>query len=262
MTTSARRRGWRAIGGLRGWVPLAVLLLAWQFLGDPHSVPFPRPRTWLSGLDRLYDSGQLVRSAKVTLQTFVASIVLATILGAALGYLIGTVTRADRALTPVLDFFRTLPAPAVVPVAALLLGPTLRASIAIVVFAIVWPILLNTVAATRGIPPTRHDAARTLGLGSWGRLSRVIVPSLVPGILMGVRIAVSVSLVVTLLVDTIGHGAGLGRLLLDRQARFDTQAVWGLLALIGVMGYLFNAALNLLARRLPWSTEAAEARLR
>lgn len=241
--------------GIRGWFPLIALLLAWQLLGDPKSVSFPRPSTWWRGIDRMYENGTLMRSLEVTLQTFALSLVLAIVLGTLLGYAIGAVARVDRALSPVLDFLRTLPAPAVVPVAALLLGPTLRASVAIVVFAIVWPIMLNVVASTRAIPRTRLDAARTLGLSNGERLLRVVLPSLVPGIILGARIAISVSLVVTLLVDMIGHGAGVGRLLLERQTRFDTQAVWGLLALIGLAGFVLNGTLDAIARRLPWNTE-------
>ena len=245
----------RPLHGVRGWVPLIVLLLIWQFLGDPASVSFPRPTTWLTGIRRLHENGSLIESLQETLVTFAFSMVVAIVMGTVMGYTIGAVTRIDRAFSPLLDFFRTLPAPAVVPVAALVLGPTLRASVAIVAFAIVWPILLNVVAATRSIPATRLDAARTLGLSRWYRLTRVVLPSLVPGAIMGIRIAVSVSLVVTLLVDMIGHGSGLGRLLLERQTRFDTQAVWGLIAIIGTAGYVINAALELIARHLPWSGE-------
>jgi sulfonate transport system permease protein len=240
-----------SFGGLKGWVPLIALLGAWQVLGDPASVAFPRPSTWYRGVVRLYESGALIPGLQTTLYTFATSLLIATVLGTCLGYVLGSSARVDRALSPLMDFFRTLPPPAIVPVTVLLLGPTVRASVTIVVVAIIWPILLNVAASTRGIPPVRLETARTLGLSARDRLMRVVLPSLMPGLLLGLRIAVSISLIVTLLVDIIGHGAGLGRLLVERQQRFDTEAVWGLLAIIGVLGYCLNCALAWVGRRLP-----------
>jgi len=69
----------------------------------------------------------------------------------------------------------------------------------------------------------------------WGK---VVLPSLAPGIMLGVRVASSMALIITLLVDILGAGAGIGRLLVEGQQRFDASAAWGLLFIIGTFGYL------------------------
>jgi ABC-type nitrate/sulfonate/bicarbonate transport system permease component len=86
--------------------------------------------------------------------------------------------------------------------------------------------------------------SQTLGLSTVRRWRSVVLPSLAPGVLVGVRIASAVALIVALLADIFGVGAGLGRLLLESQQRFDAAAAWGLLLIIGTFGYLTSVALS------------------
>ena len=105
-------------------------------------------------------------------------------------------------------------------------------------FAVVWPILLNTVTATRAIPAVRLDTARTLGLSPTERWWKVVLPSLAPAIMLGTRVASSIAMIVALLADIFGTGHGIGRLLVERQQNLDAPAAWGLLLLVGASGYL------------------------
>lgn len=238
-----------AVAPLRGLLPVAVAMVLWELLVS-ESVFFPPPSQWFEALREMYSDGVLIRPLLVTLQTFAVSLLIATVAGTVLGMLIGVNVYVDRALSPILDFFRSLPPPAIVPLATLLLGITLKASTVIVVLAVVWPILLNVVTATRALPTVRTEMARAIGLSRLERLLKVFIPSIVPGIFIGVRVAVSISLVVTLLVDILGSAEGAGRLLVQRQQLFDSPAVWGLLLVIGIFGYLLNVLLGLIEDRM------------
>ena len=246
-----RRARFRLTAGpIRGLLPLIVLLVVWQLVGSTSSISFPPPETWITAIRDLAESGILWPASRTTLITFAVSLVAATIVGSLLGMVIGASRLVDRALTPIMDFFRSLPPPAIVPPAILLLGASLKMSVTVVVIAIVWPILLNTVAAMRAVPRVRLEMSRTLGLSARERLTKVIVPSLLPGIMVGVRISVSISLVVTLVVDILGSGEGLGQLIVVRQQAFDAASVWGLLLLIGTFGFLVNALIAAVERRV------------
>lgn len=238
-----------AVAPLRGLLPVLLGLVVWELVVD-ESVFYPPPSQWLEALRGMNADGDLVGPLLTTLQTFVISLAIATVLGTVIGMLIGSKARVERGLNPIMEFFRSLPPPAIVPLATLLLGITLKASIAIVVLAVVWPILLNVAAATRALPTVRTEMTRTLGLSRSERLLKILVPSVVPGIFIGVRISVSISLVVTLLVDILGSADGAGRVLVERQQSFDSPAVWGLLLIIGIFGYLLNVLLALVEDRM------------
>ena len=230
---------------ITGLLPLLLVLGVWQVMGPQRSISFPRPEAWLTGLQDMLAGGTLLPALRTTLLTFAVALLIATPAGALVGMLMGAYDSVDRALTPILDFFRSLPPPAVVPLVGLILGLTPLTNVEIVVIAVVWPILLNTITGRRAVPRVRLEMARTLSLSPAERLLKVIVPSVAPSVMVGVRIAASSALIVTLLVDMLGTGDGLGRQLLLSQQRFQGGAVWGLLLLTGLLGYLLNVAIAL-----------------
>ena len=120
----------------------------------------------------------------------------------------------------------------------LLLGPNQLSGVVVVALIVSWPILLATAMAMRTVPAVRLEMSRTLGLTLLQRWGKVIVPSLTPGVILGVRVASAMALIVTLLVDIFGVGAGVGRLLVESQQRFEAATAWGLLAMVGTFGYL------------------------
>lgn len=224
--------------GHRGLLPLLALLACWQLMGDTASLAFPPPSEWCRSLAGLHADGVLLAALAETLSTYLLGLTTAVVAGALAGAAIGSSRRLDRALTPTLDFVATVPGAAFVPVTVLLLGTGRLTSALNVAFAVVWPVLLTTVAATRAIPAVRLDTARTLGLSRTQRWWKFVLPSLAPAIALGTRVASSIAMIVALLVDIFGTGHGIGRLLVERQQNLDAAAVWGLLLLVGTFGYL------------------------
>jgi sulfonate transport system permease protein len=241
----ARPRVPRWTFALTGLLPLLAALVIWQAIGPERSISFPRPQAWLLGIQDMLGNGTLLPALGTTLLTFAVALILAIPIGGVIGMLMGASDRTDRALTPIMDFFRSLPPPAIVAVLGLVLGLTPLTNVVIVVVAVVWPILLNTLTGMRSVPRVRLEMARALGLSPSERLFKIVVPSVAPSVMVGVRIAASSALIVTLLVDMLGTGDGLGRQLILSQQRFQAGAVWGLLLLAGLLGYLLNVGIGL-----------------
>jgi sulfonate transport system permease protein len=225
----------------RGLLPVALALVTWHLVGSGDSLFFPPPSDWLKGLGHLYASGSLTPAVVQTLSTYALGLMLAVAVGCVVGGAIGASRPIDRALSPSIAFLAAVPGAAVVPVAVLLLGPGQLSGVAVVGLVVSWPVLLSAAFAMRTIPDIRLEMARTLGLTPIRRCGRVILPSLTPGVMLGIRVASGMALIVTLLVDIFGVGAGLGRLLIESQQRFEAATAWGLLLLIGTFGYVASA---------------------
>jgi ABC-type nitrate/sulfonate/bicarbonate transport system permease component len=118
----------------------------------------------------------------------------------------------------------------------------------VVVFAAMWPIALNTAAAVRALHPILLDSARALHLAPAARVRKVYAPALVPGLLLGVRVAAPVCLIVTLLVEMLTGATGVGALLLQAQRNFVSEQAFGLLIVVGVLGFAVNAGVRLVER--------------
>jgi sulfonate transport system permease protein len=238
------------VTALRGLLPLGVVLIVWQLTTSDNSLSFPPPDEWLTALAGLHSDGQLSPALLDTFGTYAIGLLLAILIGTALGAAIGSSDLIDRSLTPTIDFVAAIPGAALVPVAVLLLGQSRFSGIVVVALIVSWPILLNTATAARSIPAVRLEMSRTVGLSLVQRWGKVILPSLTPGIMLGVRVASSLAVIITLLVDILGAGTGIGRLLVESQQHFDASAAWGLLLIVGAFGYLMSLLLSWLERQM------------
>jgi ABC-type nitrate/sulfonate/bicarbonate transport system permease component len=244
--SSARRlalsRGAKSSGGTpaRGLLPIIVVLGLWQLIGSAESPYFPVPSEWYAAIKPLAQEGVLAGALGWTSLTFGIGLALATVTGAVLGTLVGSSRTMDRAFGPMLEFVRALPAAAIVPVLALILGYTMQMKLAVVVIPSTWPILLSCRTARRSMSPLLLDVPRTLGLSQAARLRKVLLPSMLPGLLLGVRVAAPLALIVTLLVEIVTRINGLGALLADAQTRYLSAQVYGLLMIAGALGYAVN----------------------
>jgi len=237
---ATRSRPARSFPPLRGLLPLVVLLVIWQAVGSERSPYFPTPSSWVGGLSTLAANGTLWRAAEATLLTFSMALVVATVLGALLGLLVGASKRADRALGPTLEFARALPPAAIVPIAVLLIGYDQRMKVTVVTFATIWPILLNARAGVRSLNPVLLDTAKSLHLSWMDSTRKCTMPALVPAILLGVRVAAPVALVITLLVEIITRVGGLGALIALSQRNYLSAQVYGLILVAGLFSFMVN----------------------
>ena len=236
----ATGNAWSALQGL---LPLVALLLLWQILGDPRSPYFPPPSTWAAALIDRTSAGDLLPAVMVTFRSVAAALIFATVLGVGIGGLIGASPGLARCLGPTLEFLRTLPPPTIVPVAALIIGVDEKMKLFVIVFAALWPVLLNTTSGVRSLHPTLLEASRSLQLGANARVTKIFLPALLPSILTGVRVAAPLAIIVSLLAEMLTLMPGLGALLLMAQRNFNAAEVFGLLSVVGTFGFIINAAL-------------------
>jgi len=217
-----------------------LALVIWQIVGDPESAYFPPPSNWWQAVKPLLDGGDLFQALGWTALTFFLGLLLAAVFGGVLGTLVGSSRTWDRAFGPLLEFMRAMPAAALVPVLALILGYTTTMKLSVVVIPTTWPILLACRSARRSMSPLLLEVPRTLGMSRFATLRKVLIPAMTPALLLGVRVAGPLALIVTLLVEIVTRINGLGALLANAQTRYLSAQVWGLLIIAGVLGLLVN----------------------
>lgn len=181
-----------------------------------------------------------------TLTTFALGLAAATVLGTFLGLIVGASRTTDRALGPTLEFARAMPPAAIVPIAVLLIGYDTAMKVAVVTFAAVWSILLNTRSGLRSIDPVLLDTARCLRLNRFDTSRKCILPALLPSIFLGVRVAAPVTLVITLLVEIVTRVDGVGALIAVAQRNYLSGQVYGLILLAGMFSFLVNGVVSML----------------
>lgn len=247
--TARRARRQRRRGGvppLRGLLLLVAALVAWQLIAPPHSPYAPPPSRWWDQISALWSNGTLGQAILATVETFAISLVVASVLGIVIGAIVGRSALADRTVGPFLEYCRVMPAAAVVPLVVLFAGYTEKMKVIVVVFAAIWPILLQVRSGARSLDPILLDTAKAMHLGRLGTIRKILLPSLVPSILLGVRVATPTVLIIVILVEIITRIKGLGGLIEDSQQNFNSAAVFGLLAVTGILALLVNSIVTAL----------------
>ncbi|PRX97190.1 ABC transporter permease [Allonocardiopsis opalescens] len=252
----------------RSWL-VVLVLVAWEAVTvavDDHF--FPPPSQIAVRMYELWFSGP-ASSAFLTqeaLDHFVPGIgrlllgwALAAVVGVVLGVALGRSELLHDLLDPLLQFFRAIPPPALLPVFLILFSIGPRMQLATIVFGIIWPILLNTMDGARSVDRLHLDTARVFGLSAPRRLVRIILPSAAPKIFAGLRISLAMALILMVISELVGATNGIGYLMQTAQFGFDYQAVWGAVIVLGVLGNVLNLLFTLVERQvLGWQHGARQ----
>jgi ABC-type nitrate/sulfonate/bicarbonate transport system permease component len=269
MTTGVRRL---LRGTLERWLVFGLAVLCWQVAAAIAADPFfPTPATivgqmhrlWLSGpVTRLFLTENAVANVIPSLVRLGAGFVLGALLGAILGVAVGRSRWTYEILDPVLQFFRAIPPPTLVPVFVVLFSIGTSMQIASIVFSVLWPVLLNTADGARTVEPLQMETARVFRLTGPERLGLVILPATLPKLFAGLRLALSLALILMVFSELQpGAADGIGFQLQEATTRFDYETVWAAIVLLGVLGYLLNSMLVAVERRvLAWHLAARRVR--
>jgi len=241
------------------WV-LIVAAIAWELIARSANLFYFPPLTtvleharqmWFSGPA---SSGWLTQAFMADVASSLLRVVLgllvAVVLGVLAGTAIGLLPRLGDLVDPTLQFARSVPPVALVPIFMLLFGIGSEMRITLIAFTSVWPILLNTITGVRSVEPLYHATARLFRIGIRKRLVYIVLPASAPLILAGLRVSTALALIVMVLSEMVAATSGIGYRLMFEQQSFALANMWACIVLLGTIGYLLNAIVVLLEKRL------------
>jgi ABC-type nitrate/sulfonate/bicarbonate transport system permease component len=241
-------------GNASGIVTVVVLLLLWQVIASiKQTVYVPPVSTIFVTFIHEWFSPTFGQQAVPSLYRMAVGYFFASVIGISIGIVIGSFKRIYQLLDPVLQFWRAIPATAIIPVGILLIGIGDQMKMVVICFGAMWPILINTADGARLVPTERLDTARIFGLTPIETLLRVIVPSAAPMIAAGMRTGLSIAFIMIVVSEMIGSTDGLGYYILQAQRTFAIPEMYGGIGLLAILGYLLNVLFVSVERRvLAW----------
>lgn len=234
-------------------VVIALVLVVWEALvrlGAITLTSIPAPSDVLSSLISLTVSGALIVPLLHTLWVVVVGSILAVVLGIALGSALGLSTRVHDWSMASVDFLRTIPVVALLPVAVLAWGPSTGTELMITVWAATWIMTVNTAGAYRSVHPRLADVAVTYRLGRASTFRKIWLPAIAPSILVGARLATVTACLTAIIAETLVNPQGLGWQIIRSQQALRTDDLWAYAFVAGLFGYLLNVVLVVLVRAL------------
>jgi ABC-type nitrate/sulfonate/bicarbonate transport system permease component len=249
----------RFIRLLKGIVGIVVAMGVWELIRATGALP----RDYIPGVGSILSTtarelgSELLPAAADTLKAWAVGLAITVPAGVLLGLLVGLSRRMDAALRVVVEFMRPVPSVALIPIAVLVFGISLRMQLLLIVYACIWPVFFNVRYAVHGVDPLFLDTGRVAGLARPALIRRVVLPSVLPAAFTGVRIASSIALILAVSAELITGAPGLGKLIVDAQGATQIPLSYAGVLVTGILGFLLNLMFTTLDRRLlPWSLAA------
>jgi ABC-type nitrate/sulfonate/bicarbonate transport system permease component len=240
------------LGRYRGALIPVVLIALWEIGAATGVLPpdtMSRPsEIVVAGWNALLD-GSLLLATFQTFQSALLGLGLGSLIGIILGIFIGLSPTLEGIVGPTLDTVRPIPAVALIPLALLIYGFGVRMEVLVVTYATVWPVLIVTISAVRGIEPRLLEVARTLEMPPLSRMRRIVLPAAMARIAVGIRVSAGVALVVAVTVEIVLNPQGLGYGMIIAAQSLRPELMWAELLWVGLAGWAFNTLLLLIDRR-------------
>ncbi|MBT3153838.1 ABC transporter permease subunit [Streptomyces sp. CHD11] len=233
---------------------ILVAVAVWHVFarGPGAASGFPTPGESLGSAADLAGTGAYWSSIATSVETALLGLALAVLVGLPTGLLIGANEHARRSTQLVLDFGRTVPAIALLPLFLLLFGATRDLGLVLILVSAVWPVIIQTSYAVGEISPQLRRVGRAYHLSRWHRLRYLIAPSMLPFVFAGLRIAATLSLLMAISSEFLGGSDGLGYLLLQAMQINDTHRAFVYSFTAAILGLVLNLVFVLLQRRVLW----------
>lgn len=226
-------------------LPTAILATWWfmsagstSFYNPPLSVIVGTfGETWFSAP---FGESRFVQDLIPSVLRLLSGYAVALVVGVALGVAIGS-SRGLRAYAePVLEFFRAIPPPVMVPILMLFLGIGDTMKVVVIAIGCLWPILLNTVEGVRGLDPVLRDTARAYRLGRVATVRHLVLRGAGPQIVTGARQALPIGIILMVISEMFAAKDGLGFSIVQFQRSFAVPEMWSGIILLGVVGVLLS----------------------
>jgi ABC-type nitrate/sulfonate/bicarbonate transport system permease component len=231
---------------------LVIIFLWWAVstAGWVSRVFLPSPQaTWASLVEGVTD-GDLLAFTWATVSRMLLGWALASLLGVALGAVIGLSSTARAYMQPTLEFIRPLPASALLPLAISIFGLSPAMVLSVVAFGAMWPVLLATVHGFASVPAQLQEVARCLQLSRMAYAFKIGLPNAMPDIFAGMRLSLTVSLIVSVVGEMIASQPGLGQAILLAARSFRASELFAGIVLLGLIGFASSALLAVFENRL------------
>ncbi len=192
-------------------------------------------------LGRMILNGSIFIHILYTLYRILVGLALAALVGVLVGMLMGRFRGVKGFVLPLVSVLSPIPSLAWVPLFILWFGLGDTASIALVLYAATFPLILNTWTGVRSVNGIWIRAAQTMGADGRRLFWKVVLPGSLPFVIAGLRQAFARSWIAVVGGEMIAATSwGLGWVIFDSREFLNADVMLATLFVIGVLGLAFE----------------------
>ena len=236
---------------VRPLVTLASLIAVWWAIGRAAAIPaylLPDPFSVARALWHQRDL--LIWSTLTTFSETVLGLIIGTVLGAACALAMVFSATLQRWLMPLLLLSQAVPVFALAPLLVLWFGFGISSKVVMAVLVIFFPITASLADGLRRTDAGWLDLARTMGATPLSILRHVRLPAALPSFGSGLRVATAIAPIGAVVGEWVGASSGLGYVMLNANARIQTDVMFAALFVLASMTILLWTGVDRLLRHL------------
>ena len=245
------------MNALRAVLVAVGLLLIWEmvvrvFALPPFILPPPMKVAGAFQARGLY----LLDNALVTLSEIVLGFVIGALGGMATALSMSLMPVARRLILPVVIVTQALPVFAIAPLLVLWFGYGMASKVVMATLIIYFPVASAYYDGLSRTDPGLVDLARLNRAGRLQTLVHFRMPAALPNLLSGLKVAAAVAPIGAVVGEWVGSSAGLGFVMLQANARLQSDVLFAALFCLAVMAVALRLGVDAAVRRLaPWAPE-------
>ena len=233
-----------------------VLLGLWEIFARSQWIDtrfFPAPSNIIRHLFELASSGALWKHTVASLYRLAIGFVVGCLPAVVLGLAIGLYRPVRAAFDPLISATYPIPKSSLLPLILLIFGLGESSKIAMVAIGVFYPVVINTAAGVRQIPPIFLDVGHNFGASRFNMFRTVALPGALPLIMTGIKLGAGMGLVLIAIAEMIGAKQGLGYMIWNAWELFDVETMYVGLFVIAIIGFVMNAGFDAIERAVvPW----------
>jgi len=241
-------------------IGMVVVLGGWQLYAQ-FTNPFLFP-----SLSRVFyqlwvyaSNGILFKAFLSTLQLLFVGLALGSVIGIAVGLVIGSNRNLSTVFMPFVQVAYSTPRIALIPLVMLWFGVGFNAQIVLVFLSCVFEVITATDAGVQQIGKQYREVARSFRLSRFQTFVKVILPGSVSYIFSGIRLGMGSAFVGALGAQMFMQASGLGSVVKQAMQSFRTDQVMACIITLAVAAAILMSVMRRTERRIaPWRVEAFE----
>jgi len=240
-------------------VGVVLMIGIWAALSATVAKDLPSPvKTWTESKVYIMDPWEkrgemdqgILRMASYSLLRVAKGFLLAILMGAPIGFLLGSSELMTRMFDPVIQVLRPISPLAWLPLGLVLFRQSEPAALFTIALCSMWPTVINTMHGVRSIPQDYMNVAKVLRLSQWKTFTKVLVPATMPYMFAGFRLSLGLAWLVIVAAEMLTGTPGVGGFLWQEYNSLIYSHILLCILTIGIVGFTLDRLMGLAEARL------------
>lgn len=230
-----------------------ALIAIWTLVTELELVDpifLPKPMRVLEYYQAAISDGSLWENTRISLYRIILGFIYAVVLGIPVGILMGTFKKAEAIIRPLCEFIRYMPVPAFVPLIMVWVGIGESAKITVIFIGTFFQLVLMVADDAMSVPDDLLNAGYTLGTNTPTTIFKILIPAMLPRLMETLRMMIGWAWTYLVSAELVAANSGLGYTILKSQRFLATDAIFGGILLIGLLGLITDRIFAFVNKKL------------